>query len=85
MVSDQKEKHRLLGYFRHRSHTFISILKECLKARKGLQNSSGKQKDLSSHYGGGGVQAPSIEQQKIFQLTNKKQSASENLSQEKVD
>lgn len=37
MRSDPKEKRRLLGYFRHRSHTLITILKECFKARKGGQ------------------------------------------------
>lgn len=37
MRSDPNEKRRLLGYFRHRSHTLIAILKECFKARKGGQ------------------------------------------------
>ena len=37
MKSDLKEKKRLLSYFQHRPFTFINILKECYKARKGNQ------------------------------------------------
>lgn len=45
MRSDATEKRRLLGYFRHRSHTYISILKECFKARK-----ANKQKEPGVSY-----------------------------------
>jgi len=35
MKSDFKERKRLLAYFKHRPNTFVSIMKECFKARKG--------------------------------------------------
>jgi hypothetical protein len=34
MKSDPKEKKRLLAFFQHRSHTLITILKDCYKTRK---------------------------------------------------
>lgn len=42
MKSDPKEKKRLLAFFQHRSHTLITILKDCYKARK--VNNPGKLK-----------------------------------------
>jgi hypothetical protein len=78
MRSDPVEKRRLLGYFRHRSHTYISILKECFKARK-----ANKPKEAGTPYVNS-MQCLVNESQKVFQLSTKKH-ASENLSQEKVD
>lgn len=35
MKSDPKERKRLLAFFKHRPNTLVSIMKDCIKARKG--------------------------------------------------
>ena len=42
MKSDPAEKKRLMAYFQHRPHTFVTIMKECFKARKANQGGSRK-------------------------------------------
>ena len=42
MRSDPAEKKRLLAFFKHRPHTFVTIMRDCFKARKANQGASKK-------------------------------------------
>ena len=78
MQQDKAEKQRLLNYFKHRQFTFVSILKECYKARKangGTHCTAAGTVDNSN---------AKDESQKIFKLVNKNKQV-ENLTQEQVD
>jgi len=75
MKSDPAEKKRLLAYFAHRSYTYINILKDCFKARKG-----GAKFSLND-----GASNSEHEIKRIFKLVNKKADCVENLPQDKVD
>ena len=38
MRSEEEEKQRLMRFFQRRPHTFITIMRDCFKARKGNRN-----------------------------------------------
>jgi len=42
MKSDQAELKRLIAYFQHRPHTFITIMKGCFEARRANRGISRK-------------------------------------------
>jgi hypothetical protein len=76
MVSNPKEKKRLLAFFKHRPHTLTTLLKECFKARKVANPAKFKTEEYVTDSG-------EIDgNQKAFKLFNKTPKASENLSQE---